>query len=189
MKPDKGIEMLTPAWNRYVDIWKKSRQDKMPLRIRGYSELAMTSLHPTDRKQIHSAVKRGYKLARASRAAMLLNLLLKTEDYDISYVGKTNAYIWLPTKEMRDECMEHVEAMSVMTDKFNANRSIRVHGEKSFNIWVLSKQGAQLKQHLKETRLVVDEYMAQWADDRKRLADRIIDDDWICRIPFDSVGD
>ena len=194
MKPDKGIEMLTPAWNRYVEVWKythKKYEKTMPLRMRGYSEMPMSEIDPKERKQMHSAVLRGYRLAQNNRATQLLNLLLTQVDYSLGYSGKTQASMWFPSKEARDDCLTHLEAQTVMTEAFNAKQSLRKWNDNSFNIWINSGRwnNDQLKAHLSEARLVFDEHMDKWKDRRIWLADKIMDDSWICRVPFDSKGD
>lgn len=196
MKPSNGVEPLTGAWNRYVEIWKQTQRkrgskNEIPVRIRGYSELRMGDIDPTERKMMHSAVLRGYKLAQNNRATQLLAILLQTVDYELGYAGKTQAHMWFPSKEARDDCLKHVEAMAVMTDKFNAHQSIRKWSDRTFQIYIPTNSwtGEQLKAHLTETRLVFDEHMAKWADVRQPLADKMLDDDWVCRIPFDSIDE
>lgn len=192
MKPKNGVEKLTPAWNRYVEVWKYThkKMDDNPMRLRGYTELPMAAIADKERKQMHSAVLRGYRLAASNRPTQLLNVLINLVDYKIGYVGKTQCSLWFPSKDARDSCRDHLEAQVVMTDKFSAD-SIRMWDENSFNVWVNTSRwnNDQLKAHMTEARLVFDEHMAKWSQDRQWLADKIADDSWIARVPFDSKGD
>ena len=57
MKPSHGIEALTPAWNRWVNTYKRQPSGKysdseVPIRLRGYSELTIGDLTTKERKAI-----------------------------------------------------------------------------------------------------------------------------------------
>ena len=187
-----AAETLSRAWNRYVSVWKHTHKKKrgdsnLVVKVRGYTELAMTDIPRGERKQMHSAVVRGYRLAN-NRAADFLGLCLSHEDYHIGYIGKTRGQLWLPDTASRDACKTHIEALSVMTDKFNASTALRCYSDNTIDIYIYasSYNSGHLKGLLTETRLVVDEHMDKWKERRMQLADKIMDDSWVCRVPYET---
>lgn len=192
MKPSKGIDSLTSSWNLWVECYKRqlkglSRDDSdIPLRMRGYIELTMSELTDRERKSIDTALRRGYSLTYSTRWYSCLRHILKSVDFNIGYVGKTRSNLWFPTKEMRDRCIRLMEAQLVMTKKFSA-ASMNKRFDNQISIHVgRTQRGQPMKAHLTELRIVVDEFMAEWAAEREALANKIAADDAVIRIPFDS---
>jgi hypothetical protein len=189
MKPSKGMTSLTTAWNAWVTCWKKHEpkwevEDYLiPLRMRGYLELRMGNMSDKERKHIDASIRRGYKLANNTRWATCLEHLLRIVDWKVSYIGKTNADLWFPTTEMRDRCIKLMEAQLVMTGKFSA-RDLRERGDNGISIRVSTRKAT--KAHLTELRVVVDEFMAEWAAEREQFARSLKPDDATVRVPFDS---
>ena len=183
MKPSNGTDGITRAWNRWVRCWKKSERYcedfDVPMRLRGYTELTMGDLPKRERKQIDTTLRRGY--------SFFLSLITSTVDWDIGYLGKSQGRLWLPDKTMRDACMKHMEAQLVMTDKFDAKG---LEAGNSCHRITINVQGLwsneTLKPHMTELRHVVDEHMALWARQREVLANRLLPDDAVVRLPFDS---
>jgi hypothetical protein len=190
MKPSNGMEGIITAWNRWVASWKKSDSyataDEVPLRMRGYTEIVMGNLPQRERKAIDTSLRRGYSLAESNRAALILNLIAKSVDFDIGYLGKTRGSLWLPSSAARDACLQHLEAQLVMTEKFSA-KGLKARGDNRISIQVDQEWGDNpLKSHMTELRVVVDEHMAHWAVDREKLANSLLTDDAAIRIPYDS---
>jgi hypothetical protein len=190
MKPSEGVERITPIWNRWIRCWKKSdrfcEDHDVPIRLRGYSEIVMGNLPPKERKSIDTALRRGYSLAKANRATSILDLVTKSVSFCTGYLGKTQGSLWFPDSDARDACMQHIEAQLVMTEKFNAN-GINERGSHIINIQVKQEWGDNpLKSHMTELRTVVDEHMALWAQPREALANSLLPDDAVIRVPFDS---
>jgi hypothetical protein len=78
-----------------------------------------------------------------------------------------------------------MEAQLVMTNKFSA-RDLYARGSHGLIINVNSRWDEALKSHFTELRQVVDEHMDMWADQRIRLADRLLPDKAVVRVPFDT---
>jgi len=190
MKPSDGIEGITAAWNRWIRCWKKSEKYcddfEVPLRMRGYSEIVMGNLPQKERKAIDTALRRGYCLAMSNRVVVVLTLITKTVDFNIGYLGKTRGSLWFPDADARDACMQHIEAQLVMTEKFSA-KDLSEQGSHNIRIQVHQEWGdSPLKSHMTELRTVVDEHMALWAYQREKLADTLLADDAVLRVPYDS---
>lgn len=183
------IENGTSAWNRWVQAHKRHkgwpRDYEIPIRLRGYSEVTMKHLDGKERKAIDSALRRGYSLSRSPLWQKVLEVILKTVDWNIGYMGKTKANLWFPDSEARDACLKHMEAQLVMTNKFSA-RDLYARGSHGLIINVNSRWDEALKSHFTELRQVVDEHMDMWADQRIRLADRLLPDEAVVRVPFDT---
>ena len=196
MKPSSGIEVGAYAWNRWIDAYKKQPQGQgqdhlVPLRLRGYSEIVMGDLSAKERKAIDSTLRRGYSLSRSPRWMVLMRLILRTVDWSIGYLGKTQGTLWFPNTEDRDKCLNHMEAQLVMTERFSAD-ALREYGDDKILVKVdtgynyTANEQKQLKAHFTELRLVADEYMAMWAAPREQLANSLLSDDAVVRVPFDT---
>ena len=190
MKPSKGLEGITAAWNRWVKCWKRSdrfcEDFDVPIRMRGYSEIVMGNLPKKERKALDTALRRGYSLAQSNRMFVVLSLVLKTVDFSIGYLGKTRGSLWFPDSDVRDECIKHIEAQLVMTEVFKAE-GLAKHGAHVIRIQVRQDWGDNpLKSHMTELRTVVDEHMTLWAYQREKLADSLLPDAAVIRIPYDS---
>lgn len=190
MKPSNGLEGITAAWNRWVKCWKRS--DKfcddfdVPIRMRGYSEIVMSNLPTKERKALDTALRRGYSLAQSNRMFVVLSLVIKTVDFSIGYLGKTRGSLWFPDSDARDDCIKHIKAQLVMTEMFKAE-GLSTHGAHAIRIQVRQDWGDNpLKSHMTELRTVVDEHMAKWAFQREKLADSLLPDHAVVRIPYDS---
>lgn len=189
MKPDDGVEFGARAWNRWVVAHKKKKgwfdDHELPIRLRGYSEVQMKELTKKERKAIDSSLRRGYTLSQSPMWGEVLNVLLKSQDFALGYMGKTRASLWFPNQAARDDCMKHAEAQLVMTERFSAN-NLYVRGAHTIIINVSCNWDETLKAHLSELRTVVDEHMALWKEPRIAFADRLLPDDAVVRVPFDT---
>lgn len=190
MKPSHGIETITGAWNRWVNTYKRQPSGKycdseIPIRLRGYSELTMGELTDKERKAIDASIRRGYTLAKSSRWYMCLQLILRSVDFQLGYLGKTRGSIWMPDTESRDALLQHMEAQLVMTEKFSAG-DLSTYGEHYVRVNVNTRANP-MKAHLTELRQVIDEHMEFWVRRRTRLANKLESDDAVIRIPFDSM--
>ena len=189
MKPSKGIEAGTSAWNRWVQAHKRMKgwpnDSDIPIRLRGYSEVTMKDLSTKERKAIDSALRRGYTLSRSPMWGQVLNVILRSVDWSIGYMGKSKANLWFPDADARDACLQHMEAQLVMTEKFKAN-DLHARGAHGIAINVYTAWDETLKAHFTELRQVVDEHMDEWVTQRVTLADRLLPDDAVVRVPFDT---
>jgi len=145
----------------------------------------MGDLSDKERKAIDTAIRRGYTLSKSSRWYTCLQLILRTVDFQLGYLGKTRGSIWTPDENARDELMKHMEAQLVMTEKFNA-RDLSTYGANVVRIAVDSRWNP-MKSHLTELRQVIDEHMEPWAKARARLADKLLPDNAVVRVPYDSM--
>lgn len=189
MRPSEGIETLTKAWNTWYHTWKRtdsrsSCDHHIPLRMRGYLELSLNDPNVTDRerKEIDTSLKRGYTLSKNNRTRKLLDYLLRSRDFYIGYMGKSNGSLWFPDSDVRDRCLHLCEAQLVMTQKFSAG-FMSARGDKMIRFDV--KTGQRQAAHLSELRLVIDEFMAEWAQPREQFA-RELREGLVVRVPFDS---
>lgn len=195
MKPSKGIEQGATAWNRWVRIYKKQpsgqySDHEIPVRLRGYSELRMGDLTKRERKAIDTSIRRGYSLSESPRWMECLRFIIRSVDWNLGYLGKTRGTLWFPSNEARDDCLQHMEAQLVMTEKFSA-RDLYTYGDNKLRIQVSGASGYNydadhLKAHLTELRTVADEHMDAWVTQRVTLADRLLPDDAIVRVPYDT---
>ena len=190
MRPDDGVEQLSHAWNRWVNCYKQQPSGvygdhKVPIRLRGYSEIVMSDLTDRERKSIDTSLRRGYTLVGNARWVACLKLLIATANFNMGYLGKTRGHIWMPTTESRDALIKHMEAQLVMTEKFSA-RSLSKFGTHMVRINVYSQKETPMAAHLTELRQVVDEHLELFAKDRNEFANMVIKPDAVIRLPFDS---
>ena len=91
----------------------------------------------------------------------------------------------MPDANSRDALHKHMEAQLVMTEKFDADDLI-AQGDNHIRIAVNTNYTSHMKAHLTELRAVVDEHMKVWEKRRFALADRLLADDAVVRVPYDS---
>lgn len=190
MKPSDGIDTYNAINHCHYNCWKRSKghtEDKdVPIRMRGYGEVAMGNLTPKERKEIDSALRRGYSLSINNRTRVVIDFITRSVDFAIGYLGKSKGSLWFPDADMRDRCLKLMEAQLVMTRKFTA-AGLRARGPRGIYIQVPTGRGqSTCKAYLTELRLIVDEFMAEWAAEREQFANRLLSDDAVVRVPFDS---
>lgn len=182
-------EHLYTATNRLYEARKGKQKpryilDEDPLRLRGYTEIRMNMVSPRHRKLIDSALRRGYTL-QEGRVGAYLRVITDAVPWRIGYVGRTRAHLWMPTEQMRDELYHHIQAQLVITEKF-PKEAVDKDGSNYVSIYVNAAYGDELKAHMTEARLVIDEHMKKWRKFRIDFAKQVANDDYIARKVFDS---
>ncbi len=198
------IERHTVAYHRVYYIkremgWPHERN--VPIRLRGYSELIMSRIHPRIRKKIDSAIKRGYTLDQKPDFTGLLKFICKynpIKPIHIGYVGKTRMDIWLPTEDEAHDLCKELKAQVVMTEALegkeintNATPSDTGYYEVYVRMWLHaggkgSEDQPQLKSLVGDFRGAVDEWMARDAPAREQVAHWCAQSNSTLRIPFDT---
>lgn len=198
------IESHTKVANRIYFIKKGMgwpNEHQLPIRIRGYSELAMHRIDERTRKKIDTALRRGYRLDQKSAFKRLLLLICEhnpIKPITVGYVGKTRFEVWVPTHDDALDLQKELQAQTVMTEalngeKINTNSTSSEQGywEVFVRQWIPaggkgSSDQPQLKSQMSELRVPIDEWMNHDAPVREEIARWCADDDSAIRIPFDT---
>lgn len=185
-----NMEHLHDAWNRYHDLystpnWRDRRRTKVPVRIRGYTQLDFDSLDKTWRRKIIKGINEGFVGAKNPAWVKCMRVMCAAEGLEIGYVGRTIADMSFGDK--RDEYKNLMEAQVTMTGDFRP-RNIRTYREGRIVIYLDS---AISDSAFSNFRVLVRQMYADHpqAAEREQFARRLEQGGYILQIPFDSEFD
>lgn len=184
-------EPLTKAWNRWVEVTEKtmatnarSLSAKMPIQLQGRTVADLSQLTTAERQSIDISLRQGYTTQTNPRWVAILRLIVVVTDFRIGYLCRSNAGLWLPDTNARNDCMRQMMAYLAINRDFEPS-DIRPVGNKHILIRVSCKDRGT-KSFFTGLRPIVDECMQKWEAPRYELADTIRDGNLPIVRNFDS---
>jgi hypothetical protein len=174
------------------------QENQCPIRLRGYSELAVTRIPAEVRKKICSAIRNGFTRSKG-RENYLISMISKfnpIERISVGYIGKQKLRIPMPTKAQANSLLALLQAVVVMSENIDKSE-LRVGDDRSEGtfpyVWVSiytrsdrDNKAPQLKSLFGSFMSVITQNLDEWKDMRERVAKWVEDDKSVIRIPFDT---